>query len=129
LKTKKSVVNAALAAMMLTTPVAAQQLQWTAKEKQVIVRGSWCQTVDELAPAHKGSVDTSQIVARSEHLMADNYGLSPTEAIELWNNERHRALAGQWSVQSCPSYERQMRVLLRRASKEKRRRAKLTPDN
>jgi hypothetical protein len=49
----------------------------------------------------------------------DRYALDPADAAKLWEHERLGAIAGAWSVDSCPAYLERASAMSKRVAKQK----------
>jgi hypothetical protein len=115
---KLGIMSTLFGGVLLASPVLAQNIHWTAKEKQVILRGELCQDIENPAEQARGQ---AEIGANTDALIdniAANYGMSRAEVGRVGEHEIRSAQVGLWSPQDCPSYEQQAKVLLKKAARQ-----------
>ncbi len=94
-------------------------IQWTANQKKVIVRATLCEYVEETLQSGKTTAEANEGVLTTIGVMANAYALDPAEAAKLWEHERLGAIAGAWSVDSCPAYLERASAMSKRVAKQK----------
>jgi hypothetical protein len=122
MNTKKRIATIGLAAALLGSPALAQTvagIQWTANQKRVIVRATLCDYTAETLRLGKTTAEANEGVLRTIEVMANAYALDPVEAAKLWEHERLGAIAGVWSVDSCPAYVERASAMSKRVAKQK----------
>jgi hypothetical protein len=122
MSSKKKVAAIGLVAALLARPVSVQTvagIQWTANQKKVIVRATLCEYVAETLQSGKTTAEANEGVLTTIAVMANAYALDPAEAAKLWEHERLGAIAGAWSVDSCPAYQERASAMSKRVAKQK----------
>ena len=122
MSSKKKIAAIGLVAALLASPAPAQTvagIQWTANQKKVIVRATLCEYVAETLQSGKTTAEANEGVLPTIEVMANAYALDPAEAAKLWEHERLGAIAGAWSVNSCPAYQERASAMSKRVATQK----------
>jgi hypothetical protein len=118
----KKIAAIGLVAALLASTAPAQTVagfQWTANQKKVIVRAALCEYVTETLQSGKTTAEANEGVLTTIDVMANAYALDPAEAAKLWEHERLGAIAGAWSVNSCPAYQERANAMSKRVAQQK----------